>query len=93
MIYNFCYFLLYIIRHKITKYYTQNNKVLFTKIIHLNYKMSDRICIKCNKVFNSPCRLKAHLNRKKTCELILLTDNTNNKFKCKYCNKSFVTYV
>ena len=86
--YTFCYFYYTQIRHKITNYYTQNNKVLFTI-----YKMSDRICIKCNKVFDAPCRLKAHLNRKKTCELLVLIDNTNNKFKCKFCNKSFVSNI
>ena len=61
--------------------------------------MSDRTCIKCNKIFDAPCRLKAHLKRKKTCELFILTNIDNkltdidNKFKCKFCNKSFVTNI
>ena len=56
-------------------------------------KSSGKICIKCNKIFDAPCRLKAHLNRKSTCELVILSDDTDNKFKCKFCNKSFVTNI
>ena len=55
--------------------------------------MSDRTCVKCNKVFDLPCRLKNHQKRKISCELIILNIPIQDKknFKCKHCLRTFTT--
>lgn len=63
--------------------------------------MADRTCAQCGKVFDLPCRLKTHQNRKTPCAPILelgdlpietLEDPDLGKKKCRFCGRVFASY-
>lgn len=55
------------------------------------FRMSDRTCDKCGKVFSIPYKLNMHKTRKTPCDLVLLAPNDDAEFSCKYCHRPFTT--
>ena len=53
--------------------------------------MRDRTCPQCQKTFDLPCRLAAHLKRKTSCAPIVEPPPTadTKPHSCKYCNRCF----
>jgi hypothetical protein len=53
--------------------------------------MADRTCLRCNKVFNHPCRLKTHMSRKTPCTTLTAPIAKNARYVCQRCYISFTT--
>ena len=51
--------------------------------------MDGRVCPRCNKTFDLPCRLKRHLARKTPCDPIVVTPGATHS--CRYCGRAFTT--